>query len=180
MLPNKLSATFYVASLFIMGCTSSATSSPSTATSLLQKIKAEGARSVIEELEGEQWNIVLNNIETGEPYWLEIGTELHAVTDAGLSEMLTLSAGIALVHAPKEVLLTVVPEMPIDGVCGYPDMTDEKTDTQEEVAAYLDARIDSVNNISEKAVSSRRNLCLKTLEDTKREVLSPQGPFSRE
>jgi hypothetical protein len=146
---------------------------------LLQKIKTTGPDAVYkQDLTGVKWITLLKKIENGGRSWLEVAAAIYPATDGGSAYELTLAAGIALARNPRDVLLLTVPRMSIEGVCGFPDMADPKTDTQQKVVAYLDARINAVNRLTEPDVAALRMQCLRTLENTKRQVLSPKGPFS--
>lgn len=165
--------------LAIFGSVAAYADEPLDPVVLLQRIKTMGADAVYnKELTGAKWTAFLKEVETGKKPWLEVAAAISSATDAGPSEMLFLSAGIALARSPREVLLITVPKMPIEGVCGYPDMTDAKTDTQQEVVAYLDARIKAVSKLAGSDIETLRAQCLQVLESTKREVQSPKGPFS--
>lgn len=178
-LTSKSTVALCAACLLFSGCANSATDVSLEPAALLQKINEKGPKPVLEELRGEKWRTVLKNIETGKKPWLEVATALHRATDGGFSTMLSLAAGVALAHSPQDVLLVTGAELSIEGVCGYPDMADARTNTQQKVVAYLDTRISAVNKLVGSEVVSLRNQCLQTLENTKREVMSPSGPFSQ-
>ncbi len=146
---------------------------------VLRNLQGNDAQSVVKKLTKAQWNFAIKSIETGETPWLEVAVSLHRFTDAGESEMLSLAVGSALVKNPVGVLRTTIGEMSVEGVCGYPDMSDHRTDTQEKVVAYLDARIQAVGKVATKDVAEQREKCLVTLQSTRREVMSPNGPFGQ-
>jgi len=146
---------------------------------LLNKIKTTGADAVYKkDLTGERWITLLRKIENGEKSWLEVAAAIYPATDGGSAHELNLAAGIALAHNPRDVLLLTVPRMPIEGVCGFPDMADTKTSTQQKVVAYLDARINAVSKLTGPDMKVLGKQCFQILESTKREALSPKGPFS--
>jgi hypothetical protein len=149
---------------------------PST---LLRQIEQHGAQSVSAKMDRGEWGQVLSGIESGKREWLMVAVAIKPATDAGPSEMLSLAGGIALGKAPANVLNIMVPTHPIDGICGYPDMSDEKTDTQDKVLAYLRERVHVVQQLKKKGLEAVRDQCLKVLADTQREVLSPSGPFGK-
>lgn len=152
---------------------------PLNPVALLQKIKTTGPDAVYKkDLTGELWITLLKKIETGERSWLEVAAAIYPATDGGSAYELTLAAAVALARNPRDVLLLTASRMSTEGVCGFPDMADAKTDTQQKVVAYLDARINAVNMLTGPDVAALRMQCLQTLENTKREVLSPKGPFS--
>ena len=153
---------------------------PLSAATILEEIKAKGPESVFKGLwkDDDKWSDVINNIESGETQWLKVAVELHKAADGGASEMLFLAAGVALVRAPHEVLVIGVPELGIEGVCGFPDMADPRFETKKNTITYLDDRIKAVSRLTQSDVAVLRTRCLEILNNTKREVLSPKGPFS--
>ena len=146
---------------------------------LLKEVDRNGPESVYnDKLTGEQWIHFVNMVETGENGWVKLAAAIYPATDAGTSEMLTLALGTALERAPKSVLSVVKGGLNVDGICGYPDMSDNRTDEKQEVVDYLDKRIGAVKLLSGKELDAVRMQCLESLEATKREVIGPSGPFS--
>jgi hypothetical protein len=167
--------------LFLL-CTAVAVAGESTPiepSALLHKLEGSDAQHVVEKLSDTQWNFILKNIETGEKPWLDVAVSLHRRTDAGESEMIALAVGNALVKNPFGVLRGAIGEMSADSVCGYPDMSDKRTDSQEKVTAYLDARIQAVGKVDAKDVAGQRDKCLQILQTTRQQVMSPNGPFGQ-
>jgi hypothetical protein len=152
---------------------------PLEASALLAQIKERGPEAVFSKLWPEKWGQLERGIETGATEWLEVSVAIHPATDAGSSEMLFLSGGVALANAPQAVLRIMVPAHPIEGICGYPDMGDEHTDTREEVLAYLRTRITAVSEIADADMTLKRDKCLAILRATVEEVSGPDGPFGR-
>jgi len=146
---------------------------------LLVQIKERGAKAVFEGLDPSAWGQILAGVESGKRQWLEVAVAIYPATDAGPSVMLIQSGGVALVRAPKDVLTILVPTHPIQGICGYPEMGDERTDTKEEVLAYLRARSQQVETLKGKDIQAKRSECLKVLAATERDVLRPDGPFGK-
>ena len=150
---------------------------PLEASALLAEIKERGPEAVFAKLWPEKWDQLERGIETGATEWLEVSVAIHPATDAGSSEMLSLSGGVALANAPKAVLGIMVPAHKIEGICGYPDMADERTDTREEVLTYLRARIKAVSEISGADITLKRDKCLATLRATVEKVSGRHSPF---
>jgi hypothetical protein len=146
---------------------------------LLRELQRNDAQAVVKKLNKAQWTFALKSIETGEAPWLDVAVSLHRLSDAGESEMLSLAVGAALAKNPLGVLRTTIGEMSVESVCGYPDMSDHRTDSQEKVVAYLDARIQAVDRVGASEVTGQREKCLETLQTTWREARSPNGPFGR-
>jgi hypothetical protein len=154
-------------------------SAPIEPTALLRKLEGSDGRHVVEKLNDNQWNFILKNIETGEKRWLDVAVSLHRRTDAGRSEMVALAVGNALVKNPSGVLHSAIGEISVESVCGYPDMSDHRTDSQQKVVGYLDARIQAAGKVDDKEVAGQRDKCLETLQSTRRQVMSANGPFGQ-
>lgn len=146
---------------------------------ILTRIDKVGPRAAAGELGDKGWTAVLRNIEGGSETWIKVATALYAGTDAGLSEMLTTAMGRALAVAPREVLAIAGSTVPVEAICGYPDMTDPRTDSQGEVAEYLGERLKAVSRLSGDEGSSVRLQCLEVLRKTKDEVGGQGGPFKQ-
>jgi hypothetical protein len=146
---------------------------------LLKEIRTNGAQQVATKLKDTEWPSLVQGVETGADPWLRVAVALHPATDAGLSESLVLAAGVALAWAPKEVLILGARELSVTGICGYPDMSDPRTDSQDKVVAYLNVRIDAVTKVSDAKAAPLRSACLSELNKTKADVTRPDGPFSR-
>ena len=152
---------------------------PLEVSALLAQIKERGPEAVFSELWPQKWGQLERGIESGATEWLEVSAAIHPATDAGSSAMLFQSGGVALANAQKAVLGIMVQANPIEGICGYPDMADERTDTRQEVLAYLHTRIKAVSEISGADIAFRRDKCLATLRATVEEVSGPDSPFGR-
>lgn len=177
MLENKKLAVAAMCGIFMVGCASSLAQQPLNAETILQRIGKQGSKEVASDFTHEQWDAVLNNIEVGDEAWLELAVKLHMGADAGYAEMLTFSVGRALAKSPHNVLSIAVPEFSIEGICGYPDMTDPRTDTKMKVISYLDERIEAMSHLGNQDVAKTNARCLQVLEETRREVISGDGPF---
>ena len=146
---------------------------------ILLNIQMRGAEYVYKQYDSQdEWNAVLEKIETGDKDWLKVAVAFYQVSDAGPAEMLIYATGVALAKSPHNALAIAAPVMSIEGVCGYPDMADPRFDTKKQTLAYLNARIDAVSNLNQKDVSDRKEQCLEMLHKTRNEVSSPKGPFS--
>lgn len=146
---------------------------------LLRQIKAQGAKAVLDTLRAEQWPLMLKDIEGGDATWLDVAVAFDGTADADLAGSLTLAVGVALAKAPRKVLSILGGGMPVDAVCGFPDLGDPRTDTQEKVIQYLDARARAIRKLGGKVDPQVREDCLAVLDRRRQNVLSPDGPFSR-
>jgi hypothetical protein len=141
---------------------------------LLAQISKLGARRTLAIwLKDGTFDRVLDRVETGESDWLHVAVAIRRATDAGYSEMLSLSTGIALAKHPAEVLSIWVTHYGVEGTCGYPDISDPRTDSVKKAVAYVDARAQAVRDIH----TSLARKCLKNLELTRRGILTKGGPF---
>ena len=146
---------------------------------LLQEIKAKGPDLVFKTtLAGQKWLAFLKKVESGQKPWLEVAAAIYPATDAGPAEDLTNALGIALLHAPEDVLVITASVVGVEGICGYPNLGLSNTDTQKKVVAYLDARVRVVGKIKNLDVAAQKARCIESLQKTKTEVLSPNGPLS--
>jgi hypothetical protein len=145
---------------------------------LLRQIKAEGAKAVLDTLRAEQWPLMLKDIESGEASWLDVAVAFDGTADADLAGSLTLAVGVALANAPRKVLSILGGGMPVDAVCGFPDLGDPRTNTQQKVVQYLDVRARVIRRLSGTVDRQLREDCLAVLDRRRHDVLSPDGPFS--
>jgi hypothetical protein len=148
---------------------------------LLRQIRISGPKAVLDTLRPEQWPLMLRRIENGEPAWLDVAVAFDGTADADLAGSLTLAVGVALAPAPRKVLGILGGGMPVDAVCGFPDLGDPRTNTQQKVVQYLDVRARAVRHLGSaggKIDPQVRADCLAELERRRHDVLSPDGPFS--
>jgi hypothetical protein len=145
---------------------------------LLRQINAKGAKAVLDTLRRDQWSPILQRIETGDTAWLDVAVALDGTADADLAGSLTLAVGVALAKAPRKVLGILGGAMPVDAVCGFPDLGDPRTNTQKKVVHYLTARANAVRKLSSAPDPQVRTDCLAVLDRRLRDVTGPDGPFS--
>jgi hypothetical protein len=145
---------------------------------LLRQIKASGAKTVLDSVRPEQWAAMLKQIETGDTAWLDVAVAFDGTADADLAGSLTLAVGVALANAPRKVLSILGGAMPIEAVCGFPDLADPRTNTQAKVIHYLDARERAVRKLGGALDRQVRDDCLAVLDRRRGDVTGPDGPFS--
>ncbi len=145
---------------------------------LLKQIKASGPKAVLDTLRRDQWPPILQRIESGDAAWLDVAVALDGTADADLAGSLTLAVGVALLKAPRKVLGLLGGAMPVDAVCGFPDLGDPRTNTQKKVVHYLTARANAVRKLSGAPDPQIRTDCLAVLDRRLRDVTGPDGPFS--
>lgn len=144
---------------------------------MMHRIRSHGAAQVASELTDAQWVAVRKEIEKGSTSWLAVASDLYSGTDAGDSELLIAAVGVALVRVPARVLRTSAAQMPIEGICGYPDLTDPRTDTRQKTESYLSDRLVAVDKVTANDVAAKRRECIDVLRRTRDEVQSAGGPF---
>jgi hypothetical protein len=149
------------------------------AASMSADIEKHGAEAVIAELsQGERWDEFIRKVEIGQTQWLQIVVQLRTASDRAASTLLIVAAGVALAKAPHQVLSLVVPTLPVEEVCGMPDVSDLRFDTKAKATRYLDTRIAAVAELTQSSTSDMRSACLKALKEAKQVITAPDGPFS--
>jgi hypothetical protein len=143
---------------------------------LLQLIKTKGPKAVWNnDLTHENKLALLKNVETGKEPWLQVAVAIFPGADGGDATSIVLAASSALEHSPRAVLLTVAPKLGMEGICDYSELTMSwrKLSQRKAVIADIDARIRAVRKLTGSDVDTSRDQCLKILEDSKRNMLSP-------
>lgn len=114
-----------------------------TAAGFMTGIKAVGPRAVIERLwnsdenHPNDWDRLIDKIESGEKGWLDVAKALKPASDAGASEDLSGAVAVALLKNPIDVL-TMAQQGPftVDNVCTCPYVV-ETPDGQKVADNYL-------------------------------------------
>jgi hypothetical protein len=149
------------------------------ATSMSADIEKRGAGTVFAELsQGERWDEFIRKVETGQTPWLQIVVQLRPASDQAAATLLTVAAGVALARAPRQVLSVVVPTLPVEEICGLPDVSDLRFDTKAKAIQYVDVRIAAVAELSQPSISDLKSACLKALKEARQVIAGPSGPFS--
>jgi hypothetical protein len=149
------------------------------AASMSADIEKRGAATVFGELsQGERWDEFIRKVETGQTAWLQIVVQFRPVSDQAAATLLTVAAGVALARAPRQVLSVVVPTLPVDEVCGLPDVSDLRFGTKAKAIQYLEVRITAIAELSQQSISELKSACLKALREARQVIAAPDGPFS--
>lgn len=150
---------------------------------LLQEIKTHGARKVVERLRAEVeipggvegfkqvatplWNQAIEQIETGDPRWLEVAQALKSGTDAGSSMELQIAVSVALPKAPAEVLSMLGTDyrgFRLEEICSgiliEPPPGLQESLLQRSEAALLALRIPELED--------KRRMCLKYVQESRK------------
>jgi hypothetical protein len=149
------------------------------AASMSADIEKRGAETVFAELsQGERWDEFIRKVETGQIPWLQLAVQLRPASDQAAATLLTVAAGVALAKAPRQVLSVVIPTLPVEEVCGMPDVSDLRFATKAKATRYLDARIAAVAELTQPSISDLKSACLKALKEARQVITAPDGPFS--
>jgi hypothetical protein len=150
-----------------------------SAASMSADIEKRGAETVFAELsQGERWDEFIRKVETGQTPWLQVVVQLRPASDQAATTLLTVAAGVALARAPRQVLSVVVPALPVEEVCGLPDVSDLRFDSKAKALQYLDVRITAVAELTQPSISDLKSACLKALKEARQVIAAPNGPFS--
>lgn len=136
------------------------------------RVQREGARSAVEVLYRDQaeWRALLSGIATGRAEWLSVANALHAASDAGPSEQLTLAVGEALAHHPERVLASSAREFGLAAVCGGPDVDDARFNSYGRSMAAIAERQRALRAVTDPSLVSARDSCIATLESSKADI----------
>ncbi len=139
---------------------------------VIKETTTRSARVVVSELYSHpnEWKIVLRNIASGNKSWLKVAVALHPGSDAGSSEMLTLSVGEALENAPANVFKIALKEFQLDSVCGSPDVDDVRYNSYDLATKAISLRQEKVSTITDPKLRELGKKCIKMLEKSKSEI----------
>ena len=139
---------------------------------LIQEIESKGAKSVVSELYNNTttWSFVLRKIASGEQSWLKVAVALHAGTDAGTSEMLTLSVGEALGNNPKNVFTITAKSFELNNICAGPDVDDARYNSYKLSIKEINRRINKITVVKDRAMKKTRKECIQYLEASKKGI----------
>jgi len=89
---------------------------------LISEIKKNGAKHVIRKTlkDWDDWEKVLDYMESGTKPWMKVAKLLRQETDAGYSTGLIVTIAYALPNNPENVLPLIDKGFHIDDVCGFP------------------------------------------------------------
>ena len=135
----------------------------------MAEIFKRGAIKIVNELYSSNtaWESVLNNIAKGDVFWLRVAVALHAGTDAGTSEMLTLALGEALERDPENVFYLTLNSFELESVCSGPDVDDTHYNSYELSMAAIKRRQARLSTISKRNIKNIATKCVGYLEKSK-------------
>lgn len=176
-----------LSNLFFLSVSVSATEL--TADAIMTEITTIGSKAVIEKLCNSEethpndWDRLMEHIESGEKKWLEVAKSLKPASDAGTSEDLNGAMSLALLKNPLEVL-TLIQSGPfnISDVCTCPYAAE--TSAEENVAyTYLfnaeKTLIDLIPPQDNPRLDTVRNNCLEIIQVIKNGYYESSPPDSR-
>ena len=136
----------------------------SNASAVQDEIAARGPRAVVKDLYGHpaDWDYAMKQIQSGNDEWLRVAVALRPGSDAGSSEMLGESVGVALIRVPESVLRLTIPAFDVEVVCGG---RQDPLPTWVDASAELEAQIASVTQLKSSRVRSMRDRCLAKLKE---------------
>ncbi|MBI5196645.1 MAG: hypothetical protein HZA10_10040 [Nitrospirae bacterium] len=136
---------------------------------ILDEVSKQGARTIVSELYNHptEWNFVLQHIATGTKTWLKVAVALHPGSDAGASEMLTLSVGEALERSPSNVFKVALTEFQLEAICSGPDVDDERYNSYSLAIKAINQRQKSISAIAEPKLKIISTKCIQLLEEAK-------------
>jgi len=115
--------------------TASVSATELTADAIMSEINTIGSKAVIEnlwnsdEIHPNDWDKLIEKIESGEKKWLEVAKSLKSASDAGSSEDLNGAMSLALLKNPLDVLtMTQTGPFNISEVCTCPYVVETSAD----------------------------------------------------
>jgi hypothetical protein len=112
----------------------------------------------------------LRQIAAGTDAWLKVAVALHPGSDAGASQMLTLSIGEALENAPESVFKIVLGEFQLNSICGAPDLDDYRYGSYELAMEAIKKRQTRISGVTASELGSACSQCIQLLEKAKDDI----------
>ncbi len=139
---------------------------------IVGEVSKRGAGVVVSELFDcrKKWDFVLRQIATGDKSWLRASVALHPGSDAGASEMLTLSVGEAIEKQPENVFQIALGEFRLESICSGPDVDDIRFDSYEDSIRAIERRQKRLSMISDPNIQKLGKDCMRLLEDSKSRI----------
>jgi hypothetical protein len=118
----------------------------------------------------DEWRAVLRNIASGNEAWIRVAVALYPGTDAGATDMLTLSVGEALEHEPINVFKIALKEFRLESVCDDPDIDDFRYNSYDLAIEAINLRQKKVSAITDPKLSELCKQCIQILEKSKVDI----------
>ena len=136
---------------------------------ILDEVSKRGAHTIVLELYSKptEWNFVLRQIAAGTKTWLNVAVKLHAGSDAGASEMLTLSVGEALERSPSNVFKIALTEFQLEAICSGPDVDDARYNSYALAIKAINQRQKRISAIANPKLKNVSTKCIQLLEEAK-------------
>lgn len=133
------------------------------------RIQRDGARATLEAVyrDPASWRALLAAVASGRADWLMVANVLHATSDAGASEQLSLAVGEALANHPQQVLSASASEFGLAAICSGPDVDDARFSSYHTAMAAIAARQQAVRAVTDESLRSARDSCIAALERSK-------------
>jgi hypothetical protein len=141
---------------------------------IIYEVSSRGARGVVLELYDDEnvWYSVLRKVATGNESWLKAAVALRPGADAGAIDMLEVTVGEALEHAPENVLGIAPKAFLLGTICGGPDIDDVRYYSYELSMNAINLRMKRVAAVKDPMLQHLRDQCLRYLEESKKGIAS--------
>ena len=139
---------------------------------IIAEASERGAGTVVAELysNSTEWAFLLRQIATGTEAWLKVAVALHPGSDAGASQMLTLSVGEALENAPANVFKIALGEFQLNLICGAPDLDDTRYGSYELAMEAIKKRQMRISNVTDSRLGAVCSECIQILDKAKHDI----------
>ena len=133
---------------------------------ILEQIRNHGASAVARELWDDQstWNLIITNISSGLPDWVDVSLALNAGADAGASSMLHDALFEALGKNPEYILKRAEGNFQISELCGG---RHDPLASFDQAMSEHEAIITRVNEVKTDHLLTQKKECLRYLEKEK-------------
>jgi hypothetical protein len=148
---------------------------------VLADVSNRGAHEVANEIysDSERFYFVLRQIAMGMESWLRVAVALHRGSDAGMSEMLSLSIGEALGNSPEKVFQIAIPEFQLHSICDGIDVDDQRFASYEVAIEAIKRRQNKVATLTNPELRKLSRQCIQMLEKSKSELAKFYGVHQR-
>jgi hypothetical protein len=142
---------------------STASAAVLTPDDIARDIQKHGAKAVVDRLwNNNDWERVMDHVDTGDARWIALVPRLAPGTDAGTAEELPIALAFALPRNPEAVLSVIGGKkgLRIADVCSAPFIED----TVPNIPAYIKRAEAAVSRVSDPALARTKTECLEQLK----------------
>lgn len=136
-----------------------------TPESIQVQIKQRGLDVVHDEIFENHFvsNMVLLAVDSGQPAWLDVASDLIARDNPQTTKMLYMAIGEAIQWSPETVLGRS--DLDLSQVCSTSGLYEWRLFSRFLAETAIDRRIESLNKINDLSLGQNRDFCLQALED---------------